>query len=215
MSALVCWSGGLDSTAALLHAASESSHQVPIAAVSFNHRQIAASASERAARARILKWMRGQGYRVWHSEVFVKSKGALGLEPSATPDSDIAGMGRPSILHPFWVGMAFPYMRKDDDLVLGYIKWDSVWHRREWLHGAFRNLAAMNDITGRLLTPLEWWEKKDVVKNLRDWKFPLDLCWSCENPKARRPCGGCDPCTERRDAELGLARGVKKGGARV
>ena len=201
MSALVCWSGGLDSTAALLHAAADASKQVPVAAVSFTHKQIAASENERRQRKRILSWMRKQGYPIWHSEVSIVGEGGVHLDPSATPAGDAANQGRPSVLHPFWVGLAVPYMRKADDLILGYIKYDPVWHRREWLYGAFRNLAAMNDLGGRLLTPLEWWEKKDVMKNLREWKFPLDLCWSCQSPKGRRSCGECDSCTERREGE--------------
>lgn len=215
MSALVCWSGGLDSTAALLHAAADASKQVPVAAVSFNHRQIAAAPRERAARARILAWMRRKGYTIWHSEVDIKWRGQVPLDPSAPPETDATGKGQPSVLHPFYVGLAVPYMRKADDLVLGYIKWDPIWHWREWLYGAFGNLAVLAGVEGKLRLPLEWWEKKDVLENLEKWKFPFDLCWSCQEPKGRRSCGACDSCTERREAERSLARRPRAGGGRV
>jgi hypothetical protein len=183
---------------------------VPVAAISFTHKQIGASANERRQRARILAWMRKQGYPIWHSEVSVVGRGVLPLDPSATEQKDAANGGQPSVLHPFWVGLAVPYMRTTDNLVLGYIKWDPIWHRREWLYGAFRNLAALNGISGELQTPLEWWEKKDVVKNLREWKFPLDLCWSCQDPKGTKACGKCDSCVERREGENGSPSSGKR-----
>jgi hypothetical protein len=154
--------------------------------------------------------MRKNDYIVWHSEVFVRSKGNLPLDPSATPASDAKGMGDPSVLHPFWLGLALPYMRKDDDLVLGYVKWDPIWHRAGWLHKAFNNLTGLAGLNGKLKLPLEWWEKKDVLENLRKWKFPIELCFSCRSPKGKRACGKCDQCIDRRDAERAIAQGKKK-----
>lgn len=213
MSSLVCWSGGLDSTAALLHSAADSSHQVPVSAVSFNHRQFG-SPRERGARAHILRWMKRQGYRVWHSEVEIVSMG-VPIEPDAEKEKKNAHFERPSILHATYLGLAFPYLRRDDDLVFGYIKYDPAWHQMSRIREAHRALCDAVGYRGRLLTPLEWWDKQDVMENLEKWKFPLDLCWSCQAPKGRRSCGECDSCTERREAETALASKAKKGGVRV
>ena len=48
----------------------------------------------------------------------------------------------------------------------------------------------------RLVTPLQWMMKKDIVRLGLDLDVPFHLTWSCYNGRGRA-CGKCPTCTER------------------
>lgn len=192
MSALVCWSGGCDSTLVLYELGTAARAWEPVRAVSFTHPQVPAADEQRRARAAILKEMRSRGLAIQHAEVTLQHKG----------DFDAPG-GNGSIQPVLWLSLALPYLRKEDDLYLGYVSEDNVWHYREWLYGAFANFKVFDHHEGSLRLPLEWVKKDEVHEKLRKLGL-LRLCWTCEDPKKGKTCGKCGPCSRR---GWGLARG--------
>jgi 7-cyano-7-deazaguanine synthase len=65
----------------------------------------------------------------------------------------------------------------------------------------WRNLGRCAEAYGvKVLTPLIYMSKRDVVEKARELKVPIELTWSCYHPKDDQPCGECLACTTRKDA---------------
>lgn len=52
----------------------------------------------------------------------------------------------------------------------------------------------------KLITPLATLDKRAIVKLGRELKAPLEWTWSCYSPKQELPCEICDACILRNDA---------------
>lgn len=52
----------------------------------------------------------------------------------------------------------------------------------------------------RVLTPLIYYSKDDVVKQARKLGVPIELTWSCYLPQNGEPCGLCLACKQREAA---------------
>jgi 7-cyano-7-deazaguanine synthase len=85
--------------------------------------------------------------------------------------------------------------------------------RPEYLQ-AYQHLAALSSKAGiegkgaRLVAPLIYWNKVDIVKKAIELGIPIDLTWSCYSG-GESPCGVCDSCRIR-DAALIEAGYFKK-----
>jgi 7-cyano-7-deazaguanine synthase in queuosine biosynthesis len=193
---LICWSGGHDSTLALLQLARKASSDNPVKALAIVHPQILAAEENRAARKAILAWMKAQGYFVIYQEVQIKHKKGYEWNDSRIPHAKrvITCENNHGAMQPqIWISTASLYLDKDEDLHMGYIRGDDVWHYREWVCDLFYNLKTLMYKTGSLQFPLEWTEKYEVIDQLKACGL-LDLCWTCETPIKGQPCGGCSPC---------------------
>lgn len=194
--ALLLWSGGCDSTL-LLHdmltaAPDADGNRVgryvklkpiePIRVLSINHDQITNSKQGSLARKRLwpkLKKLRG----------FTYSETTVAINDIGVENGD-GGLCQPGI----WLLHAAMCLSADEDLYAGYIRTDDIWHRREQLYGAFGWLQAMTEKTGRLLCPLEWMRKGEVIQELERLRLLKDT-WHCEDPTDKhKPCGKCASC---------------------
>jgi 7-cyano-7-deazaguanine synthase len=63
------------------------------------------------------------------------------------------------------------------------------------------NVRRCGDTYGvEVLTPLIYFSKRDVVEMARKLKVPIDMTWSCYDPKGFEPCGECLACKTRNEA---------------
>ena len=118
-------------------------------------------------------------------------------------------MGQP----PIWQFNAVTYLGEKENLYLGYIKPDCVWHHRTELFGLFKNICDITGRTGKLEIPLEWFSKDDVIRELTTVGLE-DLVWWCEKPDGEtdfKPCGKCPPCKTVEAARVVLKKEKKTG----
>lgn len=186
--ALVCWSGGCDSTlllCQLLEAGKE-----PVRTLSFSHPQVQGSAPSLAARKVIRAKLRGRA-KAWkaHVELSVRQGRPGGI------GHDCGSMLLPAL----WLALAVPHLRVDEDLYFGYVRGDDFWHYRTHYGYAYDHLTYATGLTGKLQYPLEWTDKEEVLRELRKRRL-LKACWSCELPDRGRACKRCTPCLTRQAA---------------
>lgn len=198
---LVLWSGGCDSTLMLHdlalanHAHSqvkprlagdkvlEAPYSSPVRAISFSCHQIeGGGAASKKARTKIIGVLRKKGLTIDHTEVAVSYQGDAQM---------LCGNGG-CAQAPIWLVYAQLFLEVDEDLYLGYIRGDDIWHHKSELHWVFQYCQSVIGKTGKLYTPLEWDRKCDVQKRLAEIEL-LDLCWYCEM-KSDKPCGECPAC---------------------
>lgn len=195
--ALVCWSGGCDSTLVLYQLAAKSSKDTPIHTISITHPQIPAADEQMRAREALLARFKEMGFNIQHTEVVVQQKGDFFVR-------DTGGIFQA----PTWLSIATPYLLEDQDLYMGYVREDDLWHYRYWAFQIFDSFKTFLHLKGELKFPLEWMYKIEVVRKLRSLGL-LDLCWWCEvmDGKARIvPCGRCQPCTRHRNVLTQIER---------
>ncbi len=86
-----------------------------------------------------------------------------------------------------WLLHAAQYLGETEDLFVGYIRGDDFWHYKTEIVTAFNSLQAVANRTGKLLFPLEWLSKEDVINALARAKLSK-LVWYCEKPVAGKKC---------------------------
>jgi 7-cyano-7-deazaguanine synthase in queuosine biosynthesis len=186
---LVCFSGGCDSTLVLSKLIDDSEKNtklgepIVINTISFVHPQLGHWEQEKQARSRILDELhRRHDITINHTEVnidFDTEKGSVKC---------YSGLSQPEI----WM-QACGFLDENEDLYMGYIRTDDIWHFKEPLMRVFNGIQEIANKYGKLITPLEWHEKKDVLRELKQ-KNLLDLCWYCQDPIDNKPCGKCHSC---------------------
>ncbi len=195
---LLCWSGGLDSTLALHRIATEhrdgsTHHPHGIRAITIVHPQV--SMHEKAAakaRAALKEKFRTSGFTINYLEVSAKQDFS-----TWRPEKGIGSSDNPQAL--LWLTTAINYLERDEDLYSGYIRTDDFWHNAGRYQAAFDALQVAAGHTGRMLHPLEWDSKADVIRQTKEQALH-DLCWWCEDwsPKSVRgrfeACGKCKSC---------------------
>lgn len=184
---LILWSGGCDSTLLLFELATKAlaSGDPPPRALSVNYDdQIPAGEQHRTARQRILKEFRRRGLKVYHSEFVFTKQGDFGLERPP-------GLCQPIL----WLGFGQSCLMEDEDLYLGYVRGDDIWHYREHIVSTFSGMQQVSRKTGSLYFPLEWESKDEVLKQLADANL-LKFVWYCETVRGSlmKPCGWCPSC---------------------
>lgn len=204
--ALVCWSGGADSTLILHDLAvrykgkKDKPDEHGLRALSVIHSQVPCQPQSRAARRKIAAKFRKTGLAFRHATLAFKGSG----------DFDMPGNSGGLYQPPLWLAAAVGYLEPDEDLYMGYIRGDDIWHHADQLRGAFRCLQDIGGRTGKLVTPLEWFHKSDVIRELRRANL-LRHCWHCEGAgdAELRPCGRCASCESH---HVGLFRLRRFGG---
>ncbi len=85
--------------------------------------------------------------------------------------------------------------------------------RPEFFRAVERAVKLGMELPLRILTPFEGCEKSDVVRKGR--ALPLELTFSCANPRGTLHCGACTKCAERVDGfrEAGIADPTRYAGA--
>ena len=175
---LVVWSGGCDSTAALIWALRAKNAQ--IRTISFTHFQLGANSEQKKARAKIKKKLQ-------------KKYGTFESLECSLGDVTIHTEG---LIQPLmWVTSACMALLADEDLMVGWVKSDDVWHYKTEMHTLFQTCQTLLEKKGKLLCPCEWYDKFVILEALEEEKLLTDVFW-CEQPtKGGRKCGGkCASC---------------------
>lgn len=194
--ALVCWSGGCDSTLVLHEMARVyGTPSYPVRAVAITSDQVTARSGEKRARKRLLKTFHKQGLHIDFLEIHIESVTGDGMKHHGLPQAVL------------WLN-ASQMLRKTEHLVLGYIKGDCWIEYRAEFNTIFTNLQTISDRTGSLWTPLRYIQKPAVLADLKKRDL-LDLTWWCESPKGRggsKTCGDCASCQRHETALWRLAK---------
>lgn len=191
---MLLWSGGLDSTALLLRLCkSDGTQGNPVRTLSIMHNMVVASAAESMMRHKIVAKLKRRGYHIKPTEVRID--GATGYNGKH--------LGQPVI----WLPLGVNALDQKEDLYLAYVRGDDIWHYKGELVHAFNYLMAICGKDGALRYPLEWENKTDLAKELRD-EHLLSMVWYCETPEParsltdfkHRPCGSCRSCLRHKEA---------------
>jgi len=188
--ALICWSGGCDSTLILWDLLQkQSKNDPPIRTIAIDHFAVWAGEEQDAARTKILFVLRERGFRIEHETLTIRCGDRNGL-PCGTSE-------KPSTLRipqaPLWLINAIMHLEPKEDLYVGYIRGDDVWHYIQEYRWVFQYAAYLVGREGKLFTPLEFFTKADVIQALKLAKL-FQYCWTCSSPKNGKQCGKCKEC---------------------
>ncbi len=212
--ALVLWSGGVDSTFLLYDLLTASNNRrgegeyvkltesETVRTISINHPQITMSEMGAMARKKLVdKLKKKHGFKGFaQTEIIISQTG-----PEANRNHD-DGVIQPVI----WLAHAVQYLDTSEDCYIAYIRGDDVWHYRNYLYQAFDSLQALLGKTGKLMMPLEWVKKSEIINRLESLKL-LKHTWYCELPtKDEKPCGQCASCQTHKLALLFNSEGMGK-----
>ena len=187
---LVLWSGGCDSTLMLHDLAKNSTEYYPIRTISVIHPQIFAMKEQRAARKKVLKWMKKHGHHIFHQEVEIKHSG----EKVLCDGSAGAYAGDGISQYAIWMLSAVNYLLAEEDLYLGYIQGDDIWGYRYQIEESFRLLLQIMGKKGEIKFPLDRKSKPEIIESLKS-RGLYSLTWHCETPNRKgQRCGTCHPC---------------------
>ena len=189
---LVLWSGGCDSTLVLWDLLQKQSrNDPPIRTLSIDHFAVWAGKEQAAAREKIMGVLRKQGYRVENELVTIQCGDRTGLPSKGPSGSGTSGFRIPQAA--LWIGQAVEHLEPEENLYVGYIRGDDMWHHVQEWRWAFQYMAYLVGRTGNLFAPLEWSTKANVIERLRGaGLFPY--CWTCSDPKDGKECGRCKEC---------------------
>ena len=200
---LIAWSGGADSTFLLYSALKtrekrtrEGKTTEPIHSVSIIHPQVVESAKHKSARKKILEWFAAKGLHHYHSEMKLKVEGDVSARSCLL--SQVA----------IWIPYMIQFLHVHENLYLGYIKEDVVFHRWQEITYSFDYLMRAIGKTGELKVPLEFIAKEAILARLRSCGL-LKLTEFCESRKRRR-CGKCPSCISHLTAQWKLSQGFIK-----
>ena len=174
---LVLWSGGCDSTLVLLWALQAKNAHVRT--ISLTHPQLGANAEQAAARKKLKKKLEKK-YGKFGSLEFSLGDGVINQY----------GMVQPVM----WITNAAMTLLEHEDLMVGYIKGDDVWHYQSEIFTIFQICQKLTKKKGEILFPLEWVDKGEVIRYLHEEGLLKDTFW-CERPKSIGIlCGECGSC---------------------
>jgi 7-cyano-7-deazaguanine synthase in queuosine biosynthesis len=195
MGALVCWSGGADSTLVLhdlAKAESTNAFPTPIRSISFDVSQCPGGPEQARARTRILEWFKARDYPVTNTVVKIESGDAF--EYHGNPQATL------------WL-LAQQSLRADENLYSGYHRGDDFWQGSAHLQIAFDEMQKLGLRSGRWIFPLMVQNKYQIIERLKKTGEPgnletslYPLVWYCGRQEKvdKTPhdeiCGRCQPC---------------------
>lgn len=200
MRKIVAFSGGFDSTLALVHTLNESSPHDEIRCISIYHEMTGLPKlnKEREARAKIIKFLREK-----YPDHSIKNE-----EMRISLDWKYDGKTNKGLSQPiFWVCNLAPLVEDGDELVLGYINGDQAMTEMHSIYQLWN--SAMRIQKGkrvRIKLPLQYTTKSEVIKHLINYHEELvDMCFSCESLSTRdEACGYFEPCEHLKSALVQL-----------
>ena len=196
---LVLWSGGCDSTLVLNdllqtyppRQEADGSWTYHVKTLSINIPEVRNSHHARGARDAIAAKLTEKGLPFRREELTVSYDMTL-------HHHHVRGDG--NIQAQLWLAQGVPYLGICEDMFVGWIQSDDTWHDIENVRQVFRSMSALAGRkivgdAGRLVTPLEWTSKREVIQRLKSAGL-YDLTWWCEDPDdaVDRLCGLCTPC---------------------
>ncbi len=175
--ALICWSGGRDSTL-ILHDLL-ALRTIKVRTITITHSQVEGEKMQKIMRTAAKKKLVAKYGDFVSDEVTIDSSGA-GI-PSG-------GCVQPML----WIPLAALHLKAEEDLYLGYVRGDDVWHYRTQIYELFRQSQALLYKSGELVCPLEWITKKEIITEL-DRIDLLKSTWYCQTDRLDT-CGTCASC---------------------
>lgn len=176
---MICWSGGCDSTLLLYDRAKNSSSIWPERTISINHCNVPNIQDQAKARQKILVKLKDKGFHI---------------EPIEATFENTSYPIKESLIQPqIWLSIAVQYLRKDEDLYMGYIMGDCIWQYKTELINAFNALQAIGGKTGQLQFPLQNCDKTYVIQGLTEAELINDV-WFCEGGIDGIRCNRCGSC---------------------
>lgn len=191
---LILWSGGCDSTLALYRALTSAEVKLVkgkpeilgVRTLSINLRMLGdgggrTSERQQFARDRIKANLAKRG--------FVFESTTLDLPNQAL---EVASSSQPAL----WATLGAQNLKCDEDMHVGWIRSDDIWHHGAEARAVFDSVQRLTGRTGKLVAPLEWNRKADVLEELATTGL-LPFTWTCEHTPsatATRGCGTCRPC---------------------
>jgi 7-cyano-7-deazaguanine synthase in queuosine biosynthesis len=189
--ALVCWSGGCDSTLVLWSLLLEQKVSEPVRTITVNHNWVGAYKEQRQAREKLSAEFRKRGYRLKSWEVKVTAP------PYRIARVVCNGLSQPL----FWLANAVPYLEDGETLSVGYIRSDDAFHKIGYLVRIFNDACAVfGKHDCKLAYPLEYVTKAEVIDKLEQAKL-FRYCWTCSTPAKGKPCGRCKECITQEVAQ--------------
>lgn len=93
-----------------------------------------------------------------------------------------------------WLTQAALCIKDEEPLMVGWIRGDDATSHLHELQKLWKILIKLNGKRSKLITPLRFDTKYDVLREIRNKKIE-NKCWYCESPTDKnRPCGKCIPC---------------------
>lgn len=198
-SIVVYWSGGCDSTALLFWLANKFPER-SIKAVSFNMENVMNSKADKYAREELKLRFRQLGIdNIWFTE----------SDASLSYVGNNGGLGQP----PMWLSFLPTVISTDSSVMFGYIKGDDIWHFINPFKRVFYGLCEIMQSNSKCYFPLEFVDKKGVVRYLKKYDL-LQYCNWCENrqlgSKLEEPCGTCPSCKKMQAVEYFIGKEDKE-----
>lgn len=179
--ALVCWSGGCDSTVVLANLLEQ--RTIKVRTISIIHNQVGANAEQKSARQTI------------KNELTKKYGEFESFEVNITSDGNAVRSLQGGLCQPIiWLPLSTLYLQENEDLYVGYISGDDVWHYKQDLLKLFNYSQIIQSKIGILQMPLEWQTKSDIIYKLKQHNL-YEYGWYCEYPTYdKKQCGICHSC---------------------
>lgn len=201
MRKIVSFSGGFDSTLALIQTLITSSEYDEIICLSVYHKLTGISKldKERKARKKIIDYLT-EKYSKMNLQTYE-------LEVDLKWESNNYGNNRGLSQPIFWICNIAPFISDEDTVILGYIKDDQAPAKIESMKRMWN--AAMeiqNDKLTKIEFPLLMHSKSEVIKDLlRSDPEVVEMCFSCESlDRDSSACGRCEPCNHLKSALVSL-----------
>ena len=179
----IMWSGGYDSTAALLQYLG-SKRDIRLVSVNLTN-QPEQVAMEKAARSRILELLKAR------TEKFDERVSYVQQDWPMLNCGGCISLGQP----PLWVYIA-SFCALPGDVVFAWVKHDDVWHNRRDVIDLEYALRPFTN-TKNLLFPFEWDTKEQILKYYRGNEDIFHALSSCEDGKSWTT-HDCPKCNELR-----------------
>lgn len=187
---VVYWTGGWDSTAMLYELAkTHATKDKPVIAFSVVSENIMQSPIEKKYREKLKDKFEKEGLNIVFNTMEENFSGNMDFGKVGICNN--CGAEQPNfLLSTLW------NLNRYNDLVVcfGYLEGDSIWHNIHEFKEIFYNMVKIQGSNNKVLFPLEYVGKLEVLKYLRENDL-LDLTWYCESPtKEETPCGTCTSC---------------------
>lgn len=201
MRKIVSFSGGFDSTLALLYTLKTSDDMDEIICLSVYHKLtgIPKLDKERKARENIIEFLKNK-----YPNKILKT---FELEVDVNWGSNDYGNNRGLCQPIFWICNIAPFVSDTDEVVLGYIKDDQASVLIDPIHRLWESaMIIQGNKSAKLSLPLILYSKSEVIVNLIKYDPELvDLCFSCESLGSHSfLCGECEPCNHLKSALISL-----------
>jgi len=189
---IVVWSGGYDSTLVLHNLAKASSKENSVIALYVDWKGKLNSLKvikEKEVMKNYLAYAKQKGFHIkFHTVTFSSTLG-------------IYGYGHTQAC--LWVCAVMPFIETGDRVYFGYHERDRFWSCNSQVYHAFENMFYIRSLKDvKIVYPLEYKSKCEVLQEINKLKIPKKCFWTCENPVRKGKnivkCGNCDPCINHR-----------------